>query len=83
MSDNDMRAIVNVDESTTIAILWLMIRYQKTGCKEIAYLIEQYLDLLVQSCDDMAIAAVYKKVYREWRGVSNPGCRQYSSTIRH
>ncbi len=83
MSDNNVRAISNVDESATIAILWLMIRYQKTGCKEIAYLIEQYLDLLVESCDDTAIAAVYKKLYREWRTISNSGCRQYSSTICH
>lgn len=83
MSNRDINALSSVDESATVAVLWLMIRYQKTGCKKVAYLIEQHLDLLGESCDDTAIAAVYKKLYREWRTVSNPVNRPYSSTIRH
>jgi hypothetical protein len=57
-------------EIVIAATLWLMHRYQKTGCKKLARMVEQHLRWMRASATSPALANACERLSYEWRSVS-------------
>lgn len=57
-------------EIVIAATLWLMLRYQKTGCNKLARLVEQYLLWMRASATSPVLANACERLSHEWRLVS-------------
>jgi hypothetical protein len=67
-------------EIVIAATLWLMHRYQKTGCRTLAHLIEQHLSWIHDSADRLPLADAYRRLSLEWRGhTTAPTCPAQSA----
>ena len=57
-------------EIVIAATLWLMLRYQKTGCKNLAHMVEQHLLWMQTSATSPALANACERLSHAWRSVS-------------
>lgn len=57
-------------EIVIAATLWLMHRYQKTGCKKISRLVEQHLRWMQAGPASPQLADACARLSFEWRAVS-------------
>ena len=57
-------------EIVTAATLWLMHRYQQTGCKKLARMVEQHLRWMQTSAANPQLADACERLSFEWRAVS-------------
>lgn len=58
-------------EIVIVATLWLMHRYQKTGCKKLARMVEQHLRWMRASATSPVLANACERLSYEWRSVSD------------
>ena len=58
------------DESAIAVTLWLMTRYQQTGCKKVARLVEKHLAGLGEYSDRPTLAKSCEKLRIEWHTIS-------------
>ncbi len=58
-------------EIVIAATLWLMHRYQKTGCKKLARMVEQHLRWMRASATSPVLANACERLSYEWRSVSD------------
>lgn len=61
------------DESVIAVTLWLMTRYQQTGCQKTARLVEKYLAWLGGYSDRPTLVQTCKKLRIEWHTISGNG----------
>jgi hypothetical protein len=59
-------------EIVIAATLWLMHRYQKTGCRTLVHLIEQHLAWMHDSAARPHLADAYRRLSFEWCGHAAP-----------
>lgn len=52
------------------ATLWLMHRYQQTGCRKLARMIEQHLAWMHDRASSPHLADACRRLSSEWRAVS-------------
>ncbi|MDP2028014.1 MAG: hypothetical protein Q8K12_00035 [Thiobacillus sp.] len=57
-------------EIVIAATLWLMHRYQQTGSKKLARMVEQHLRWMQAGADSPALANACQRLSFEWRAVS-------------
>ncbi|MCL5061497.1 MAG: hypothetical protein M1449_14220 [Candidatus Thermoplasmatota archaeon] len=67
-------------EIVIAATLWLMRRYQQTGCKKLAHMVEQHLCWMQISATSPVLANACERLSFEWRAVS---CAAHSVLARH
>lgn len=65
-------SIIN-DESAIAVTMWLMTRYQQTGCKKIARLVEKHLAWIGEYSDRPTLVKTCKKLRIEWHTISENG----------
>ena len=61
------------DETAIAVTLWLMTRYQLTGSKKVAHLVEKHLAWLGEYSDRPTLVKTYEKLRIEWRAISENG----------
>ena len=59
-------------EIVIAATLWLMHRYQQTGCKKLARMVEQHLRWMENGAASPVLANACRRLSFEWRAVSCP-----------
>lgn len=57
-------------EIVIAATLWLMLRYQQTGCKKLARMIEQHLRWMQTGASNPALANACQRLSFEWHAIS-------------
>ncbi|ODV02807.1 MAG: hypothetical protein ABT23_04845 [Thiobacillus sp. SCN 63-57] len=57
-------------EIVIAATLWLMHRYQKTGCRKLAHMIEQHLAWMHDRATSPRLVDACRRLSFEWRAVS-------------
>jgi hypothetical protein len=62
--------IHSTQEIVIAATLWLMHRYQQTGCKKLARMVEQHLRWMQMGAGSPALAHACQRLSFEWRAVS-------------
>jgi hypothetical protein len=60
----------DTQEIVIAATLWLMHRYQQTGCRKLARMIEQHLDWMHDRASSPRLADACQRLSFEWRAVS-------------
>ncbi len=61
------------DESAIAVTLWLMTRYQQTGCKKIARLVEKHLAWFSEYSDRPSLVRTCEKLRIDWNIISENG----------
>ena len=57
-------------EIVIVATLWLMHRYQQTGCKKVSRMVEQHLRWMQAGAASPQLADACERLTYEWRAVS-------------
>jgi len=57
-------------EIVIAATLWLMHRYQQTGCKKLARMVEQHLRCMQVGASSPVLSNACQRLSFEWRAVS-------------
>lgn len=70
----------DTNEIVVAATLWLMHRYQQTGCNKLARLVEQHLRWIETRATSPQLAAVCQRLTVEWHSAS---CTPSSNTAIH
>lgn len=70
----------DTNEIVVAATLWLMHRYQQTGCNKLARLVEQHLRWIETRATSPQRAAVCQHLHVEWHSAS---CAPFPHTAVH
>ncbi len=65
------------------ATLWLMHRYQQTGCRKLARMIEQHLTWMHDRASSPRLADACRRLSFEWRAVTTDAPVPTSRPILH
>jgi len=72
--------IHSTHEIVIAATLWLMHRYQQTGCRKLARLVEQHLCWMQTSDSSSALDETYQRLSLTWQTLSGAALSTSSST---
>ncbi|ODU40633.1 MAG: hypothetical protein ABS92_12110 [Thiobacillus sp. SCN 63-374] len=70
-------------EIVIAATLWLMHRYQQTGCRKLARMIEQHLTWMHDRAASLCLADASRRLSFEWRAVSTATPMRPTHPILH
>ena len=65
------------------ATLWLMYRYQQTGSRKLARMIEQHLAWMHDRASSPRLADACRRLSFEWRAVAADGCAVSPHPVLH